>query len=212
MRGSGKSSFILLLLALLEPLQKDNAEYMLSIDGVPLSSINPQMLRERIITVPQDPVFLPIGSTIMENLDPLGVATPEQCREVLQATGLWDMVESQGGLYSILSESSLSQGQRQVFNIARAVLKRKTSGSSVLLLDEFTSSVDADTERDMLAMIEREFAGCTIVMVAHRLHIVSEFCDRVLVLDHGRIVEDGDPRTLARVDESWFASLLAAGG
>ncbi|KAG4266616.1 hypothetical protein FPRO03_01900 [Fusarium proliferatum] len=210
--GSGKSSFILLLLALLEPVQKDNAEYMLSIDGVPLLSISPQMLRERIITVPQDPVFLPIGSTVMENLDPLGVATPEQCREVLQATGLWDMVESQGGLCSILSESSLSQGQRQVFNIARAVLKRKTSGSSVLLLDEFTSSVDADTERDMLAMIEREFAGCTIVMVAHRLHIVSEFCDRVLVLDHGRIVEDGDPRTLARVDESWFASLLAAGG
>ncbi|KLO86349.1 multidrug resistance protein [Fusarium fujikuroi] len=210
--GSGKSSFILLLLALLEPVQKDNAEYMLSIDGVPLSSISPQMLRERIITVPQDPVFLPIGSTVLENLDPLGVATPEQCREVLQATGLWDMVESQGGLCSILSESSLSQGQRQVFNIARAVLKRKTSGSSVLLLDEFTSSVDADTERDMLAIIEREFAGCTIVMVAHRLHIVSEFCDRVLVLDRGRIVEDGNPRTLARVDESWFASLLAAGG
>ncbi|PNP83731.1 hypothetical protein FNYG_02948 [Fusarium nygamai] len=210
--GSGKSSFILLLLALLEPVQKDNVEYMLSIDGVPLSSISPQTLRERIITVPQDPVFLPIGSTVMENLDPLGVATTEQCREVLQATDLLDMVESQGGLASVLSESSLSQGQRQVFNIARAVLKRKTSGSSLLLLDEFTSSVDADTERDMLAIIEREFAGCTIVMVAHRLHIVSEFCDRVLVLDRGRIVEDGDPRTLARVDESWFASLLAAMG
>ncbi|KAG5788458.1 hypothetical protein H9Q69_012481 [Fusarium xylarioides] len=210
--GSGKSSFILLLLALLEPIQKGNAEYMLSIDGVPLSSISPQTLREKLITVPQDPVFLPIGSTVLENLDPLGVATTEQCREVLQATDLWDMVESHGGLGSVFSESSLSQGQKQVFNIARAVLKRKTSGSSVLLLDEFTSSVDADTERDMLAIIEREFAGCTIVMVAHRLHIVSKFCDRVLVLDSGRIVEDGDPRMLARVGESWFASLLAAGG
>ncbi|KAF5599389.1 multidrug resistance [Fusarium pseudoanthophilum] len=194
-----------------EPVQKDNIEYMLSIDSVPLSSISPQTLRERIITVPQDPVFLPIGSTVKQNLDPLGAATAEQCREVLQATDLWDMVESQGGLDSLLSESSLSQGQKQVFNIARAVLKRKTSGSSLLLLDEFTSSVDADTERDMLAIIERGFAGCTIVMVAHRLHIVSEFCDRVLVLDRGRIAEDGDPRMLARVDESWFASLLAAG-
>ncbi|KAK2682127.1 AAA ATPase domain [Fusarium oxysporum f. sp. vasinfectum] len=163
-------------------------------------------------SLPQDPVFLPIGSTFMENLDPLGSATIEQCREVLQAMDLWNMVEAQGGLDGVLSESSLSQGQRQVFNIARAVLKRKTTGSSVLLLDEFTSSVDADTERDMLAMIDREFAGCTIVMVAHRLHIVSEFCDRVLVLDHGRIVEAGDPRTLARVDETWFASLLAAVG
>ncbi|KAG9506491.1 hypothetical protein J7337_000023 [Fusarium musae] len=210
--GSGKSSFILLLLALLEPVQKDNVKYTLSIDSVPLSSISPQTLRERIITVPQDPVFLPLGSTVRQNLDPLGAATTEQCHEVLQATDLWDMVESQGGLDSVLSESSLSQGQKQVFNIARAVLKRKTSGSSLLLLDEFTSSVDADTERDMLAMIEREFASCTIVMVAHRLHIVSEFCDRVLVLDRGRIVEDGDPQMLARVDESWFASLLAAGG
>ncbi|EXA54769.1 hypothetical protein FOVG_02176 [Fusarium oxysporum f. sp. pisi HDV247] len=210
--GSGKSSFILLLLALLEPVQQDDAEYTLSIDGVPLSSISPQTIRERLITVPQDPVFLPVGSTFMENLDPLGLATIEQCREVLQAMDLWNMVEAQGGLDGVLSESSLSQGQRQVFNIARAVLKRKTTGSSVLLLDEFTSSVDADTERDMLAMIDREFAGCTIVMVAHRLHIVSEFCDRVLVLDHGRIVEAGDPRTLARVDETWFASLLAAVG
>ncbi|KAF5691742.1 multidrug resistance [Fusarium circinatum] len=210
--GSGKSSLILLLLALLEPVQKDNVECMLSIDGVPLSSISPQTLRERIITVPQDPVFLSMGSTVMENLDPLGLATTEQCREVLQATGLWNMVDSQGGLGSVLSESSLSQGQRQVFNIARAVLKRRTRGSSVLLLDEFTSSVDADTERNMLAIIEREFDGCTIVMVAHRLHIVSEFCDRVLVLDRGRIVEDGDPQALARVDESWFASLMAAGG
>ncbi|KAL9575830.1 hypothetical protein ACKAV7_000072 [Fusarium commune] len=210
--GSGKSSFILLLLALLEPVQKDGVEYTLSIDGVSLLSISPQALRERLITVPQDPVFLPIGSTFMENLDPLGLATTEQCRDVLQAMDLWNMVESQGGLDGVLSESSLSQGQRQVFNIARAVLKRKTTGSSVLLLDEFTSSVDADTERDMLAIIEREFAGCTIVMVAHRLHIVSEFCDRVLVLDRGRIVEDGDPRTLARVDETWFASLLAAVG
>ncbi|KAF5560472.1 multidrug resistance [Fusarium phyllophilum] len=209
--GSGKSSFLLLLLALLEPVQKGNAEYMLSIDGVALSSISPETLREKLITVPQDSVFLPIGSTVLENLDPLGVATAEQCREVLQATDLWDTVESMGGLGSVLSKSSLSQGQKQVFNIARAVLKRKTNGSSVLLLDEFTSSVDADTERDMLAIIEREFAGCTIVMVAHRLHIVSEFCDRVLVLDSGRIVEDGDPRMLARVGESWFASLLAAG-
>ncbi|KAF4949196.1 hypothetical protein FGADI_9053 [Fusarium gaditjirri] len=210
--GSGKSSFILLLLALLEPVKKDDAEYTLSIDGVPLSSMSPRRLRERLITVPQDPVFLPTGSTFMENLDPLGLATREQCREVLQAMDLWNMAEAQGGLDGVLSESSLSQGQKQVFNIARAVLKRKTTGSSVLLLDEFTSSVDADTERDMLAIIDREFAGCTIVMVAHRLHVVSEFCDRVLVMDRGRIVEAGDPRMLARVDETWFANLLAALG
>ncbi|RSL67954.1 hypothetical protein CEP54_002991 [Fusarium duplospermum] len=210
--GSGKSSFLLLLLALLQPVQKDDAQYTLCIDGVPLSSISPETLRERLITVPQDPVFLPKGSTFKDNLDPLGVATTEQCRQVLQAMDLWTMVQSQGGLGGVLSESSLSHGQRQIFNIARAVLKRRTTGRSILFLDEFTSSLDADTERDMLAMVDREFAGCTIVMVVHRVQIVSEFCDRVFVLDRGRIVEVGDPRILARVDETWFASLLAAGG
>ncbi|RSL82873.1 hypothetical protein CEP52_016853 [Fusarium oligoseptatum] len=210
--GSGKSSFLLLLLSLLQPVQKDDAQYTLSIDGVPLSSISPQTLRERLITVPQDPVFLPKGSTFKDNLDPLGVATTEQCRQVLQAMNLWTMVQSQGGLGGVLSESSLSHGQRQIFNIARAVLKRRTTGRSILFLDEFTSSLDADTERDMLAMVDREFAGCTIVMVVHRVQIVSEFCDRVFVLDRGRIVEVGDPRILARVDETWFASLLAAIG
>ncbi|KIL92440.1 hypothetical protein FAVG1_04851 [Fusarium avenaceum] len=195
---------------LLDPVEKDGYGYTLSIDGVPLSSINRQTLRERLITVPQDPVFLPTGSTVKENLDPLGLATTEQCREILEAMDIWDVVEAQGGLDSVLSESSLSHGQRQVFSLARAVVKRKTTGCAVLLLDEFTSSVDADTERDMLAMIDKEFAGCTIIMVAHRLHLVSDFCDRVFVLDGGRIVEAGDPRVLGRVDETWFASLLAA--
>ncbi|KAF4950152.1 hypothetical protein FSARC_13295 [Fusarium sarcochroum] len=209
--GSGKSSLILLLLGLLQPLEKDGVESALSIYAVPLSSINPQTLRERLITVPQDPVFLPSSTTVKENLDPLGLATTRQCREVLQAMDLWDMVEAQGGLDSFLSESSLSHGQRQVFSLARAVLKRKTTGSAVLLLDEFTSSVDADTERHMLAIIDKEFADCTIVMVAHRLHLVCEFCSRVLVLDGGKIVEAGDPSVLGRVDTTWFASLLAAG-
>ncbi|WZH49537.1 P-loop containing nucleoside triphosphate hydrolase protein [Fusarium acuminatum] len=147
--------------------------------------------------------------TVKENLDPLGLATTEQCREVLEAMDIWDVVEAQGGLNSVLSESSLSHGQRQVFSLARAVVKRKTTGCAVLLLDEFTSSVDADTERDMLAIIDKDFAGCTIIMVAHRLQLVSDFCDRVFVLDGGRIVEAGDPRVLGRVDETWFASLLA---
>lgn len=207
---SGKSSLILLLLRLLDPVEKDGYGYTLSIDGVPLSSINRQTLRERLITVPQDPVFLPTGSTVKENLNPLGLATTEQCREVLEAMAIWDVVEAQGGLDSVLSESSLSHGQRQVFSLARAVVKRKTTGCAVLLLDEFTSSVDADTEGDMLAIIDKEFASCTIIMVAHRLHLVSDFCDRVFVLDGGRVVEAGDPRVLGRVDETWFASLLAA--
>ncbi|KAF4337201.1 multidrug resistance [Fusarium beomiforme] len=167
-------------------------------------------LRGIDVSIQPDPTFLPVGSTIRENLDPLGLATAEQCHEVLQATDLWDIVGSQGGLGSALSESSLSQGQKQIFSLARAMLKPKTTGSSVLLLDEFTSSVDADTERAMLAMVEREFAGCTIIMVAHRLHIVSEFCNRVLVLDRGQIVEAGDPRKLGAIGESWFANLLAA--
>lgn len=182
----------------------------MSVDGISLSFMDRKTLRERFITVPQEPVFLPAGSTVRENLDPLSLATTEQCRDVLQAIGLSEMVEGAGGLDGVLYESALSQGQRQIFNLARAVLKRKTAGGAVLLLDEFTSSVDLETEKNMLSIMDRAFAGCTIIMVAHRLHMVSEFCDRVLVMDRGTVVEDGNPRTLSKMDGTWYASLLAA--
>lgn len=206
---SGKSSAILVLLGLLDPMEKGNGPE-LSIDGVALNSVDREELRERLITVPQDPVFLPAGGTVAQNLDPLNEATSSQCETVLRDVGLWHVAEEAGGLNAELSESTLSQGQRQLFNLARAVLKRRITHRSVLLLDEFTASVDAETERSMLKLVDREFRGCTVLMISHRLDMVLELFDRVVVMDKGSLVESGDPTVLQTVQGGRFASLVEA--
>jgi ABC-type multidrug transport system fused ATPase/permease subunit len=78
----------------------------------------------------------------------------------------------------------------------------------VLLLDEFTSSVDIETEHNMLKAVVDEFRGCTIIMVSHRLDMVVKLFDRVVVMDHGAVVETGDPTLLAQMEGSWFSSLI----
>lgn len=207
---SGKSSLVLLLLGLLEPVESEAPTALLLIDGVPISSVDRQTLRRHIITVPQDPVFLHSGSSIAQNLDPTETATQEQLMGVVDDLNLREAVEAHGGMNGVLVESSLSQGQRQIFSLARAVLKRRITGRRVLLLDEFTSSVDSESERVMLDVVRREFAGCTVIMIAHRLNMVVDVCDRVLVMDQGAVVEDGDPRVLREMEGTWFASLLEA--
>src|SRR5687768_12818257 len=94
---SGKSSFVLLLLGLLEPVEESDNAASLLIDGIPISSIDRQILRQHLITVPQDPVFLYKGSTIAQNLDPTGLANPEQLAAVVQDLDLQNAIDSQGG-------------------------------------------------------------------------------------------------------------------
>ncbi|CEJ91550.1 hypothetical protein VHEMI07252 [[Torrubiella] hemipterigena] len=179
--GSGKSSFLLLLLALLDPLDRPNESSGVTIDGQDITKMDRQVLRERLITIPQDPIFLPPGSTAAENIDPLNTATREQCEEVISLVGLSSAVEGFGGCASdSFRSSALSYGQRQLFSLARAVLKKRLNGTSLLLLDEFTSSVDSETERKMMNIIMQEFANDTIIMVSHRLDVVTELFDRVL--------------------------------
>jgi ABC-type transport system involved in cytochrome bd biosynthesis fused ATPase/permease subunit len=98
---SGKSSTILLLLRLLEPLPACSEN--ITIDGTPLHKIDRSTLRQRIIAVPQDAVFLPDRTSFMSNLDPFGASTESECRAVLETVGLWTLVEQRGGLAQGLS-------------------------------------------------------------------------------------------------------------
>lgn len=109
---------------------------------------------------------------------------------------------------AVLQSSSLSHGHRQLISLARAVLKRRVGGTSLPLLDDFTSSVDASTESRMMEIIMGEFQTATVIMVSHRLGVVVDMFNRVLIVDKGQLVEDGAPRTLAKTDGSWFAQLL----
>lgn len=211
--GSGKSSLVLLLLRLLDPSSGD-----VTVDGVPLRGVDRATLRQRLVAIPQDAVFLPEGSSFRANLDPLGVATEEECRAVLEAVGLLGFVEGRGGLAAGLGPETLSGGQRQLFSLARALVRRRRrrrmrlqnpggkGEGGLLLLDEVSSSVDIDTERAMHAVIQREFEGCTIVMVSHRLEMVMDF-DAVVVMDKGSVVETGAPKVLVDTEGSRFKGL-----
>ncbi|KAI1403266.1 P-loop containing nucleoside triphosphate hydrolase protein [Hypoxylon fuscum] len=216
--GSGKSSTLLLLLRLLDPVTSCGDR--ITIDDTPLHKIDRAILRQRIIAVPQEPVFLPEGTSYQANLDPFGASTEMECRSVLETVELWNFIEERGGLATGMSADTLSGGQRQLFNLARAILRRRirlkqhqaefgeksVGAGGILLLDEVSSSVDRDTDKAMQSIIREEFEGYTTVMVSHRLDMVLGF-DTVVVMDKGSIVETGRPRVLVNTDGSKFREL-----
>ncbi|KAF2489056.1 P-loop containing nucleoside triphosphate hydrolase protein [Lophium mytilinum] len=217
--GSGKSSLIALLLKLLDPLSETAGKAI--IDDTELRRIDRPTLRQRIIAVPQEAVFLPDGSTFQTNLDPSDVSAPEECQAVLAAVSLWEFVQERGGLGAGMSPGTLSAGQRQLMSVGRALLRRRIRArnadrrgtsldSGILLLDEVSSSVDHETERVIQEIIRTEFKDYTVVAVSHRLDIIMDF-DRVVVMDSGVVVEDGKPAVLATEAGTRFGDLVRAG-
>ncbi|OAA35078.1 ABC multidrug transporter [Metarhizium rileyi] len=198
--GSGKSSLIATLLRLLEI---DAGK--ICVDGVDISTIPRQQVRRRLNTVPQDSFFL--AGKLREDLDPFQSAADERLVEVLEAVGLWDVFEPSGGLESAIEEEMLSHGQRQLYCLARAVIRQ----SPILVLDEATSNVDADTDTAMQALLRSEFKDQTVISVVHKLQSVLDF-DRVILLENGRMMESGNPRELLSTPGSAFLALYESLG
>ncbi|KAE9373193.1 putative multidrug resistance protein [Stipitochalara longipes BDJ] len=189
--GSGKSSLLSALLCLL-----DIESGTITIDGIDLRTVRRDILRERLIAIPQDPFIL--TGTVRLNLDPSSQHSSSSLISALTKVHLWAVIENRGGLECELNEHPLSQGQQQLFSLARAMLRR----SKILILDEATSNVDAETDALMQRVIRDEFAGYTIVTVAHRLDTIMD-ADRVAVLEGGRLVEFGEPQVLLGRDSAF---------
>ena len=203
---SGKSSLILTLLGLLEV--ESGSVY---IDGLDLSTLSRDSIRTHIITIPQDPVKL--SGTVRQNIDPseanlLSAAAGENnnARLILALTrvGMWDLIHDRGGLDADFSDMNLSQGQQQLFCLARAIHRREQS--KIVLLDEPTSSVDRETDQRVLKVIHEEFKHCTVIAVAHRLETIID-SDLIVVMDAGRIQEAGKPNILLEQPGSGFKAL-----
>lgn len=183
--GSGKSTLISLLLRL-----ADARSGSIHIDGIDISTISPEVVRQKITVIPQSPFFLP-GDVRLNLAAAGGSQTDEAMMAVLDKVGLWDLVEARGGLKATMAELALSQGQQQLFCLASAILKK----SRVVVMDEATSGVDEETEAKMYDLMKEEFRECTVISVAHRMKM-AEGCDLVMVLSGGRCVEIGAPDTL----------------
>ncbi|PYI06874.1 multidrug resistance-associated protein [Aspergillus sclerotiicarbonarius CBS 121057] len=202
--GSGKSSLLSTLLGML-----DITRGSVVIDNIDLATIPCETIREQLITIPQDPLLL-VGCTVRLNVDPAGQLSDADIIAALDQVGLWkDVLEARGGLDAEIKDTlSLSRGQQQLMELARAMLKLRVSHARIVLLDEATSGVDVETDARMQDILRQvPFNSCTILTVAHRVGTIQD-SDLVVVLDNGRVVEMDEPGVLADRSGGVFASLL----
>ncbi len=188
--GAGKSTVFSLLLRFYDP-QKGRV----AIDGVDARDVLPDALRERIAIVPQDTTIF--AASIHDNI---AFGRPDASRDEVRAAAVAAQADEfitrlEKGYDTQVGERgvTLSGGQRQRIAIARAILKN----APILLLDEATSALDAESETLVQKALEGLMEGRTTLVIAHRLATVLK-ADRILVLDQGRIVEEGTHQSLIR--------------
>lgn len=222
--GAGKSSLTLALFRFI-----NSREGTILIDGIDVSKIKLHDLRSRLAIIPQDPVLF--SGTIRSNLDPFDRYTDSELRDALERVHL---VSGTGGtatpavasssaaaaatdtntnifnsLSSTISEGglSLSQGQRQLLCLARAIVARP----KLMVLDEATSAVDMATDELIQRSIREEFEGSTLLVIAHRLSTIADF-DRILVMSDGMAAEYGSPRELMAIEGGVFKGMVENSG
>jgi len=185
--GSGKSSLIASLFRMLEL----DPESSILIDGTDITTLPRQLVRSRLNAIPQEPFF--IRGSIRFNADPFKSHSDDAIIAAIKKVHLWDIVFAKGGLDADLDAEFFSHGQRQLFCLARAILRE----SKVVVLDEATSSVDTESDSLMQKVIREEFTGCTIIAVAHRLDTILDF-EKIAVLGEGELLEYGSPAELMK--------------
>ncbi|XP_030008225.1 ATP-binding cassette sub-family C member 5 [Sphaeramia orbicularis] len=199
--GSGKSSLGVALFRLVECCGGS-----ILIDSVDISDIGLADLRSKLSIIPQDPVLF--SGTLRFNLDPFNQYTEDQIWNALDRSHMKECVSQLPlKLESEVVENgeNFSVGERQLLCVARALLRQ----CKVLVLDEATAAMDAETDALIQETIRSSFQDCTTLTIAHRLHTVLA-SDRIMVLNQGQVVEFDEPSRLLANENSRLCSMLAA--
>lgn len=194
--GSGKSTIIKLLAKLY-----DGYEGQILIDGQELKPLSPEPLRQHMAIVPQDIVLFD-GSIAFNISLGLKSVTLDDVQRAARQVGADSFIEKlPGGYHYHLKEGgiNLSHGQRQLITFARALARRP----SLVILDEATSSVDPESESIVQAAIQNILKGRTVIVIAHRLSTIRQ-CDKILVLERGQVVEQGNHDTLLNKGGAYY--------
>jgi ATP-binding cassette subfamily B protein len=205
--GAGKSTLAKLVSRFYDPTRGE-----VSLDGVDLRSLHPKDLRRAIVMVTQEAYLF--SGTVADNIA-LGKpdATLDEIQAAARAVGADAFIQRLPDGYGTdvnKRGGRVSAGQRQLISFARAFL----ADPAVLILDEATASLDIPSERQIQDALQTLLADRTAIIIAHRLSTVA-IADRVLVMEHGRIIEDGTPEqlisgtgTFAQLHAAWRASLV----
>ncbi len=227
--GAGKSSLTLALFRFLE-----TREGSIHIDGIDISKVSLYDLRSRLAIIPQDPVLF--SGTVRSNLDPFDNHSNSELYDALSRVHLINSIAATPhdesnptestdttptstppdsntnifqSLNSRISEGglNLSQGQRQLLCLARAIISRP----KIMVLDEATSAVDMATDILIQRSIREEFRNSTLIVIAHRLSTIADF-DKILVMSDGRQVEFDSPELLVEREEGVFRGMVEQSG
>ncbi|KAF9906098.1 hypothetical protein EC991_000965 [Linnemannia zychae] len=227
--GAGKSSLTLALFRMIEAANSEWAKATsnassqegeelddedqvdggkIVIDQVDISTLGLADLRKKLSIIPQEPVLF--AGTIRENLDPFEELEDAVLWEALERSYLKSVISAlPGGLLFQVAQNgeNFSVGQRSLICLARALLRK----AKILVLDEATSAVDIETDELIQKTIRTEFKDRTILTIAHRIKTVMD-SDKILVLDHGRVVEFDEPKVLLQDENSLFYKLAKQAG
>ncbi|KHN47341.1 ABC transporter C family member 2-like [Glycine soja] len=201
--GAGKSSMLNALFRIVE-LERGR----ILIDDYDVAKFGLADLRKVLGIIPQSPVLF--SGTVRFNLDPFNEHNDADLWEALERAHLKDVIRRNSlGLDAEVSEAgeNFSVGQRQLLSLSRALLRR----SKILVLDEATAAVDVRTDALIQKTIREEFKSCTMLIIAHRLNTIID-CDRILLLDGGKVLEYDTPEELLSNEGSAFSKMVQSTG
>lgn len=198
--GAGKSSLTLALFRIIEASQG-----AITIDGQDISLLGLHTLRSRLTIIPQDPVLF--TGDLRFNLDPVGEHNDDALWKSLEQSHLKNhiLTNLSDGLDSEVTEggTNFSVGQRQLICLARALLRK----TQILVLDEATAAIDQETDNLIQKTLKTEFAHCTVLTIAHRLHTILD-SDRIAVFEKGLLKEFDTPSNLLQTEDSSFKAMV----